>query len=193
MHTQETTCGIDEHSNDCLCDVHVTDPTPIKYGVDDIIELRSVAKYLGLSFPYDANSFGKMLEVASVLIERKHAAVKSKEEFFRELEGDTGDQKRSKYRAYIKKEYATHAVSTVYETMQLLGIDYETLLDSLTWGHRTPEDLPLSELETLVAELSEGVESLRAIARRHGLYSGKGMFLFLSMIYYPKIGDSIEE
>lgn len=33
--TDELTCGVDGHDSDCLCDVKITEPTPIRYGFAD--------------------------------------------------------------------------------------------------------------------------------------------------------------
>lgn len=55
-------CGVAEHDLDCLCDVIVTDPTPVRFGVDDHWLLSMVAKYFEMDFVKSRESFGVLLE-----------------------------------------------------------------------------------------------------------------------------------
>lgn len=55
-------CGVEGHDLDCLCDVYVTEITPVMYGTDDHWVLSMIAKYFEIDFVESRESLGFLLE-----------------------------------------------------------------------------------------------------------------------------------
>lgn len=63
-------CGVLEHDESCLCDVVLPDkPTPIVTSLMDNWVLGMVAKYFDLSYPWDSDKLGFLMEKASVFLD----------------------------------------------------------------------------------------------------------------------------
>jgi hypothetical protein len=66
-------CGVQGHSDDCLCDVVIPDgPSDVSVSLDGNWVLSMVASYFGLSWPWTADKLGFLLERSAVFIE-EHA------------------------------------------------------------------------------------------------------------------------
>lgn len=45
-------CGTANHEEECLCDVHVTEPTPINFGLTDTWHGEAIARAMGVGVPW---------------------------------------------------------------------------------------------------------------------------------------------
>jgi hypothetical protein len=55
-------CGVAGHDLDCVCDVIITEATPVRYGTDDHWVLSMIAKYFEIDFVESRESLGFLLE-----------------------------------------------------------------------------------------------------------------------------------
>lgn len=65
-----TTCGVEGHDEDCLCDVIITKPTPITVTIpQDFRYGQEVVDYLGLGVPWKAEDLLLFLETHEKLVQ----------------------------------------------------------------------------------------------------------------------------
>lgn len=64
-----TNCGTMEHTDDCLCDVIITKPTPINYGLADHWLLHMVAKHFEMSIPFSNADLAFLLQKSEEYLE----------------------------------------------------------------------------------------------------------------------------
>lgn len=55
-------CGVLEHDMDCLCDVVITEPTPVNFTIEDHWLLSMVADYFDIHLDESPEKFGFLLE-----------------------------------------------------------------------------------------------------------------------------------
>ena len=65
----ETNCGVIDHPDSCLCDVHIDKPTDIETSLQDNWVLSMVAEYMELSWPWDADKLGAIMEASAQFID----------------------------------------------------------------------------------------------------------------------------
>jgi hypothetical protein len=51
-------CGVSQHSDDCLCDVVITEPVRVRYSPTDIVGSMYAARQLGVGWPWTPEDFG---------------------------------------------------------------------------------------------------------------------------------------
>jgi hypothetical protein len=71
---QITTCGVEGHDEECLCDVIITKPTKVTVTIPDSFQYgHEVVEYLGLGVPWKAADLALFLETHQKLV----AAIKA--------------------------------------------------------------------------------------------------------------------
>ena len=69
-----TTCGVEGHDEECLCDVIITKPTKVTVTIPDSFQYgQEVVEYLGLGVPWKASDLLLFLETHQKLV----AAIKA--------------------------------------------------------------------------------------------------------------------
>lgn len=112
-------CGVADHDTDCLCDVHVTSPTPIGVRLVDNWVLRMVADYFDMSWPWTPAKLAFLLEKSAVFIDeyRKDNSEQARQVAHiapRVMEGPRGTRESF-------PEYAKRAKETMAEVAAVLG------------------------------------------------------------------------
>lgn len=176
----ESTCGVAEHPEHCLCDVHITEPVDVNCSLSDNWVLAMVADYFDLSLPFDNDKFGFLLQNASTYLDAYYKQVI----VVGTQIGDILDGLiPSKQWALIRQTYAQHAQPTVAETLDVLGISYDKLLEGLSNNRRTVEDFPIETMEEFARDLRDGTLGNNVMARKYNMDVHKGMGGFLKSVY----------
>jgi hypothetical protein len=64
-------CGVTDHADDCLCDVVVTEITPINFGGHEVDHADLVIKYRNLGAPWTSSDMAELIEALGRAAEAK--------------------------------------------------------------------------------------------------------------------------
>ena len=132
-------CGVDGHDLDCVCDVIITEPTPIRFGVDDHWLLKMVAQYFDLNFVQSPESFGFLLEKCEefLIVYSDKRKVDPPSVYYRMI--------RKKSEAIVAERKGELLPSDLPE---ILGLDKDKFLECMTYGK--PNGMTVERMDKIV-------------------------------------------
>lgn len=174
----ELTCGVIDHPDTCLCDVHITKPVDIQTSLEDNWVLSMVADYLDLSWPWDADKLGLLMEKSSQFIDAYSARVVIKRDEYGSASKETMLEIRDKYRK--------HYNGSVAGTLEVLGVEYDDFLQIMTRNHSNHHKWPIEDLENLVKDLESGTISGNQLKKKYSFQIADGFGKFLRDTHMPE-------
>lgn len=145
-------CGVLEHDMNCLCDVIITEPTPVNYGLEDHWLLSMVAEHFDFHLFNSGKEFGSLLEKCDKFLNA----------YFDEE--NLGVPVTSKFRLVRDKAefiVASHNGDlTPTELCQQLGMEEEEFVKCMSYGK--PKGNTLERMDKFVRLRKEGVTHTRA-------------------------------
>jgi len=157
----ETSCGVAGHHELCLCDVHVEKPAEINTSLSGNWLLSMVAEHFDLSYPFDNDKFGFLLQKSSRFLDSYY------EEGGSCIPYERGELTRNEYKELAERMFEEHEGETLTEILQSMGTPYHVFIHAITDGNRDPHNTPLELLERVIADLKAGVLSYNDIVRKY--------------------------
>ena len=163
-------CGTMEHTDDCLCDVIVTEPTPINYGLSDHWVLSMVAKHFDMSIPFSNADLTFLLEKSHQFLE-VYLPIKDRINLPSFPHRD-GMEIPAKY----WKRMRAHIVDVVEqcegrilpsEVCEQMDLTHEEFVNGLSSHHPNP-NMTVELMDTLVTRMRQG-SSYRSLYKQYGL------------------------
>ena len=139
-------CGVLEHDVDCVCDVIITEPTPVRCGIDDHWVLSMVAKHLDIDLFNSRENFGLLLEkcdefLAVYLDEKKNHPPSI---FYKKV--------REKAESIVIERQGGVLPSEVRDA---LGLDDAEFLECMTYGK--PKGMTVERMDKIVKMRQSGM------------------------------------
>lgn len=143
-------CGVLQHDIDCLCDVIVTEPTPINYGLEDHWLLSMVANHFDVHLFNNGKEFGSLLEKCDKFLNV----------YFHEDDG--GERVTSKFQRVREKAesiVASHNGDlTPTELCYALGMEEAEFVKCITFGNLSSNSgMTLEKMDRIVRMRREGM------------------------------------
>lgn len=166
-------CGVVAHDENCLCDVHVTTPTPIGARLVDNWVLKMVADYFNLSYPWTPDKIVFLLERAGAYIEA-HAV-----QFPKQIAGMGVDVERGNgetFPLYAKRVKAgMEQIASAFGPSVLpshvrdhLGLTHEQFVSIITMNRTDPALVTPDLYDRVTLALRNG-EPFKRVCRLNGL------------------------
>mgnify|MGYP003109166883 CR=1 FL=1 len=139
-------CGVAGHNLDCVCDVIITEPTPIRFGVDDHWLLRMVARYFDLDFVQSPESFGFLLEKCEefLIVYSDKRQVAPPTVYYKMI--------REKCEAIVAERKGELMPS---DLPVILGVEKDKFLECMTYGK--PEGMTVERMDKIVKMRHSGM------------------------------------
>lgn len=187
-------CGTMEHTDDCLCDVIITEPTTVNYGLADHWLLHMVAKHFDMSIPFSNADLAFLLQKSEEYLE-VYMPQRDKLNLPSFPHRDNCEFP-ARYWQRMKEHFANVVElcqgrilpSEVCEQMKLTEREF---LDGMS-GHKANSNMTLSVLDKMVYEMRQG-RPYAPFAREHGLHtSTQGVTaLIKSTMVLPYMGQPL--
>lgn len=167
----ESTCGVQQHPDTCLCDVHLGEPVPIDCSLQDSWVLSMVADYLELSWPWDADKLGMLMEASSRFLEA----------FYYEMGAtvattvpERGNMDKPQWWNVIKEIVADHygSFNEPPDWEQVLTnacCELEDFVHAFSGGRQSVDDWSFARLNELRDDINTGMLSKNKVCDKYGL------------------------
>ena len=170
-------CGVEEHPEDCLCDVVITTPTPVN--VRSIAELwggQSICNIFDLAGPWEPDNLLDFFEKLLYGYDAHRGSVTSIRTVRPRIMERAGNETLPSYwkrvRMVIEDTYRDSPDANILDVLDMLNLSVEEFRDCILFKRLTPE----WNRDTLVEMQGDARNSLghNKFARKYGLNPDKG-------------------
>jgi hypothetical protein len=172
-------CGVAEHSEECLCDVHVTEILPVIGRVDEGWMFRQVAERLNVGIPWDNPS---ILEVLSRTVElydlyKQDNSYPEMANISTRAEGERTFSYYARVKQTISEMVAQHKqVPDPNKLLEHVGLSIDEFMIAVTCNRYELGSMDNERFKRMVQDIQ--VNSVRKISRDYGLNpAGSGKWL----------------
>ena len=164
-------CGIEEHPEECLCDVIIVAPVEIMPEVNDLWMMRETAEYFDYSLPWTPDKlldlFEKVVELHDKWIDGGYADTINRNG---SIAGRLNQETHFSYWKRIKEAVVDHYNSTngsLASTIRSLGLSIDEYNKAVSYN-RGRRSYSWEDVDAIVADVQSGM-SLYGLCQKWGL------------------------
>lgn len=164
-------CGIEEHPEDCLCDVIITTPVEIMPEINDLWMFQETAEYFDYSVPWTPDKLLDLMERIVTLhdkwIDGGYAETVNKNG---SIAGRLNQETHFSYWKRVKEAVVDHYHSTngtIADTIKSLGLSIDEYNQAVSYN-RARRSYSWDDVVAIVQDVEDGM-SLYGLCKKWGL------------------------